>query len=318
MGELYDQQDNSRSFNQVQRLKDNFSEADGRTVMRSDAVQSDVNSAWLANKGLENTDGDKGGLAQPGPGQSKGKDAQGDRLSRSKGSKKSEQPAAPDVAKSDLGWKGYIDKKQQLSQSVPSEDSQSVERYSQKQQAAKRTGQTNAPDGWRADGGSYFRTGTGTQSFEGPQFALGSIGGQSEETRVHDVTDLMGTPADVESGLASLDVEIPERGVLYRFTTPRSGIEINARAISAKFIDSLKPLGIVILALGLVGLVRWLDVRRWKFSLKAQSTISSLLIIFAPLGLLLGILPILAVVALVAAIAWKIVLRRTRKRLAAA
>jgi hypothetical protein len=40
------------------------------------------------------------------------------------------------------------------------------------------------------------------------------------------------TVSEVAAGLASLDVEIPQRGRLYRFMTPRGEIRIEARSVS--------------------------------------------------------------------------------------
>ena len=49
-------------------------------------------------------------------------------------------------------------------------------------------------------------------------------------------------------GLASLDVQIPERGTVYRFTTPRGEQQITARAASSRLLEGLGRLGIVAVA----------------------------------------------------------------------
>ncbi|HEY5311334.1 MAG TPA: hypothetical protein VIK18_02400, partial [Pirellulales bacterium] len=60
------------------------------------------------------------------------------------------------------------------------------------------------------------------------------------------------------TGLASLDVKIPRRGVVYRFTTPRGEVHVTAQAVSARLTTSLFRLGIVALvALFAIAFCRW-------------------------------------------------------------
>ena len=51
--------------------------------------------------------------------------------------------------------------------------------------------------------------------------------------------------AQVSAGLASLDVQLPERGQLYRFTTPRGDIAITARAVPLDVLSRLTALAAV-------------------------------------------------------------------------
>jgi hypothetical protein len=52
----------------------------------------------------------------------------------------------------------------------------------------------------------------------------------------------------VTAGLASLDVQLPERGELYRFTTPRGAVEITARAVPTDTLNRLSRLLLVLVA----------------------------------------------------------------------
>jgi hypothetical protein len=109
--------------------------------------------------------------------------------------------------------------------------------------------------------------------------------------------------AQVAAGLASLDVALPERGRLYRFTTPRGDIAITASAIPASALDRLIGLVAVLVAI----LAAWLlsreksrQVATWLVS----STAGGVAVLAVGLvSLLLGILPLLGLVALVAGLA---------------
>ena len=118
------------------------------------------------------------------------------------------------------------------------------------------------------------------------------------------------------TGLASLDVDLPFRGQHYRFTTPRGDAQITAYAVSTRFLEGLKPLGIVILAVLVVLGFRELKRRGVTFSLPMQSVVSTVLIVFGPIGLAFGIFPVLAAVGLIAGIVWKVFIRRARRRAA--
>ena len=101
------------------------------------------------------------------------------------------------------------------------------------------------------------------------------------------------------TGLASLDFELPTRGALYRFTTPRGEVEITARSLADDLLRRLVEIAVVaVVALAVVlaarrigrGSVAWLKTRSG----------STLLIC---LGLLLfcgGILPVVGLIAVVA------------------
>jgi len=108
--------------------------------------------------------------------------------------------------------------------------------------------------------------------------------------------ELAGLPA----GLASLDVELPMRGTVYRFTTPGGDAEITARALHGRLVDNAtRAVAIVAAILVVLALVR--IARRGGFGwLVGRAGCASLIVI----GLiLLVVLPVLGLVALVSGIA---------------
>jgi hypothetical protein len=129
------------------------------------------------------------------------------------------------------------------------------------------------------------------------------------------------TPAmegGVETRLASLDVDLPQRGVEFLFRTTRGDIAITARSVSQSLLSRLIRLGILAAALIVIVAV-WKLTRRIGPQLAGSVTIASLLVIVALLILLLGIFPIAALIALVVGIIHlsRLVWLR-RRRLAAA
>ena len=121
----------------------------------------------------------------------------------------------------------------------------------------------------------------------------------------------------VPTGLASLiDVELPQRGTLYRFSTPRGDVRITARAVSVEFLGSLKRVIGVLIAIGVALWVRRLIVRG-TFRGAAGDVLAIALIVLGGAGLMFGVLPIAGLVALAAGVIWKVALSVRRRRAAA-
>lgn len=100
---------------------------------------------------------------------------------------------------------------------------------------------------------------TAGQAAVGPRGALGPAGVVSEKmggaAADHDMT--VAAEAALAGGLASLDVELPMRGVVYRFSTPQGDIAITARAASRRLTTGLvQTAAIVVLALLILGAVK--------------------------------------------------------------
>jgi hypothetical protein len=101
-----------------------------------------------------------------------------------------------------------------------------------------------------------------------------------------------GTTAADAAGLSSLDVAIPERGRLYRFSTPRGQIEITARAVESTLVDRAANLIGVVFAMAFLAMAYNLfkrGISRWG---------GLALALLGLVGLMTGILPLAAIVAL--------------------
>jgi heme A synthase len=119
--------------------------------------------------------------------------------------------------------------------------------------------------------------------------------------------------AAAPSGMASLDVELPRRGTMYRFTTPRGKVEIKAMAASQPLIEGIERLGAVVALIVLVLVVRRI-LRRQSMSLRAQNILATVLIILGIVGVTFGLLPVVGVLAVFAGVIMKVRLYRIRRR----
>jgi hypothetical protein len=103
----------------------------------------------------------------------------------------------------------------------------------------------------------------------------------------------------VAAGLASLDVQLPERGRIYRFTTPRGDIELQAHSVPVVVLSRLASLAAVLVAL----LVAWLLSResslRAAVGLLNSTTCGVALAIFGLISVVGGILPLAGLLAIV-------------------
>lgn len=98
--------------------------------------------------------------------------------------------------------------------------------------------------------------------------------------------------AQLSAGLASLDVRLPERGTLYRFTTPRGQIVVQGRAISRAALSKFIVMGLLLAAGTLGWSLQQPAVRRLGMA-AAQSLAGAMLLVGLGLGSLLsGVLPV--------------------------
>jgi len=122
---------------------------------------------------------------------------------------------------------------------------------------------------------------------------------------------------EVPVGLASLDVELPQRGRVYRFTSPlEKKIEITARSASLPLIEGAERVAGVAVLVAVIALVRrWLRGR--SFDLRTQSIGSTVLIVLGVLGVALGIFPVAGLLVLAVGLGMKVRLFFARRRPAA-
>jgi hypothetical protein len=113
-------------------------------------------------------------------------------------------------------------------------------------------------------------------------------------------------------GLVSLDVELPQRGIEYRFTTPRGDIEITARAASRTTLTTMKRLGILVAVLAGLLVLRWI-ARRFRalgVTLLDSVLVGVAITLIGIVALVLGVLPYAAMVVIVAGIVVAVRARR--------
>ncbi|MHB8953982.1 MAG: hypothetical protein ACYC4U_13515 [Pirellulaceae bacterium] len=96
-------------------------------------------------------------------------------------------------------------------------------------------------------------------------------------------------------GLASLDFQLPQRGAVYFFTTPRGNVEISARPVDSRFLRQLGSFASLVALVALV-LVGWWLVRKLATGRRGRLLAATLMGIAGTFCLVLGILPILAIV----------------------
>ncbi|MCX5670011.1 MAG: hypothetical protein NTU94_01645 [Planctomycetota bacterium] len=314
--EAYNTQKNTRARNQVTALGRNWADGPAQTVQPPRAAdgQGTFNDAWLSANRLENKPADAAKA------QTEGRLSQFDVGGQAQARQPGQQPAPSGTVSgkqmfekfSEEGGKGKAGGKvqeeaEQLQRRGNVQDK--VQRYQQKldqrvEQDQKAAQQQAQPQ--QDELGVLEAIGMGGGGREGRDRGRGrlAVGGQGETVVL-------------PFGLASLDVQLPLRGRVYRFATPRGDVEVTASAASRPLIEGLERLGGVA-ALVVVVLVARRLVRGRSFSIQTQSTISWVLIVLGVLGMFVGILPVAGLIITVIGVIMKIHLFRVRRRPAAA
>lgn len=129
-----------------------------------------------------------------------------------------------------------------------------------------------------------------------------AVGGQDAGVRIWDLPEY-----------SSLDVELPDRGVELLFTMARGDIQIQARPMPATLVDRLYHMAAIIIG----GILLWVAFRmvRWfgPWMVHTRSG-AAVLLILSLLCLIIGLLPVAALIGLVAAVVQLIRLSLQRRR----
>lgn len=162
-----------------------------------------------------------------------------------------------------------------------------------------------------ADYGRQVDLGGAAASTDGRRLVTGALDDQVT------VWGINAAPAQgIEPHLASLDVDLPERGVEFKFTTVRGKMEISARAISAPLAERLEWLLWVAVGVVALAIVYWL-ARRITPWLVGTQVGAGLVFLAGLFALLLGIFwvasLIVFVVGIVQLIRLSIASRRRRR-----
>ncbi len=117
------------------------------------------------------------------------------------------------------------------------------------------------------------------------------------------------------AGLASLAVEFPVRGVPYYFTTPRGEVAVTARAVSSRFIETVRRIGSTLVVIVIIG-AACVALRKPSVLRLESRAWSTLLIALGFTGVVVGVLPVLGLAVIVVGVVARINVRR-RERAAA-
>ncbi len=285
LNEYYESQTGSRSSNVVQEGGTNFAVDMTPDADTSTEATGQFDGDWFAGNELANVDAiagaDEAGLARSAGDEEVGRIFGLDELRKlpSSGGKGRAQPRAPEVAQGEqkrilkktrsMKRKGQRGRKEEVSDRVGRYQQaleKEADRYMDK--VAPRTPMSDADD-----------------TVHTPASGSGFFAGAA------------GMPM-LPSGLVSLDVHIPTRGILYQFTTPRGDVKITARAVSRTFLANLARWAIVFAVIA----VLWRGykfVLQERFADKYVRTISIALIVAGLASVLTGVLPLAGVLALI-------------------
>lgn len=109
--------------------------------------------------------------------------------------------------------------------------------------------------------------------------------------------DMAAGPAVGNTGLASLDFELPVRGGVYFFTTPRGDTRITVQAISQQQLRRWERLGGILFCFAVTGALGWLVVR---INRRINRRVRAVLLSLLGLGsLVFGVMPVLGLIALI-------------------
>jgi hypothetical protein len=297
----YASQRNRRARNLVQDLGSNWKDA--ATVQPApQGDQARFNDAWLSDTQLANK-----------AGQAKQAEA-GARFRAQRQDGQAAQPGDQPAADAKMfgkfaGGKGDEARKKDAEGADVAQRRRSVEdvvgRY--QQQLEQRSGQQQQPQQqvMIVGGGGVVMEGLGAGGISGFGLAANAPAAGRGGGAV--------AAGEQEAGMASLDVELPRRGTVYQFTTPRGEVEIVACSMSLPLIDGLERVGGVAALVAIVLLARR-RLRGRTFSLRAQATFSTALIVLGVIGAALGVLPVAGLLAVALGVAMKIRLFFARRR----
>ncbi len=96
-------------------------------------------------------------------------------------------------------------------------------------------------------------------------------------------------------GLTSLDFQLPQRGTVFFFTTPRGNVEISARPVDTRLLGQLRSI-VAMVSLVVVVLAGWWLLRRLATTRRGKFVAATIMCIAGVICLVLGILPILGIV----------------------
>jgi hypothetical protein len=249
-------------------------------------------------------------------------------------SRTNEEPSEPSSAPEQISVNRYKDRLEKqsgvqgnsnanadpFSNSLPADEKLAEGRRSSGELSKPMSGLASTDRGGKKRAGvGGTQNSTATPSQEAPSISFGGMAGnlggaagseageKSDKSGQATDEDLAGNatvPATQSAGLASLDFEIPQRGLLCRFTVPRGAAQITAQACSS---DLLQRLTAMAATIG-VALLAWLASRWIRKQERAwlSKPITSTLLICLGLVSLCTFVPVLGLLAVVAGCSLKL------------
>ncbi|HUU92278.1 MAG TPA: hypothetical protein VM238_13850, partial [Phycisphaerae bacterium] len=330
--EAYEGQRNRRARNLVQGLDANWKMAQQQPAQPAPG-QVGFNAAWFSGNRLLNEAGEAqqakaGARFQVGGQQGAAVQHQAQMPQSQAAGKMFQQFATKDMADRQQAQDQARQQQRRLSQT------EVVERYTEKlekkaeleKQQLEFTGTTLTPDQ------VVIRSGEDLSAvLTDGRFVTGVVAGKGVAGDARDsdrgavvagtTISLGGHPwvawrAEMPAGLASLDVQLPQRGTLLRFTMPRGEVEITARSASMPLIEGAERVaGVAVLVAAIALVRRWLRGR--SIDLRTQSICSTVLIVLGVFGVALGVFPVAGLLVLAIGVGMKIKLFFARRRPAA-
>jgi hypothetical protein len=269
----YDNQSNDRSKNVVNQLGANFDAPQPQTAADGEGEeQNRFNSLWFRESQL----GDVAEKELKKFSQSRIADQPAKAPQRGKRSLLIGQEVRGEVAAGEKGkaaealrqdLKRLVEQQQTFEaepQAQANELQQQVERYQQKLESRSSQSQAAQADDLFGEPalGQVVTSGLalGTQARGQPARGAGSGGFGGGGFGFMDGSVALELPA---TGLASLEIKIPERGVVYRFTKPRGDLELNARSVDAGQVERgrrlLEIFVVLLVILAILSVLRYLS-----------------------------------------------------------
>lgn len=296
LNDMFESQSTGRARHVVEQLESNWKKTAPAAPKAGTELQFD--SRWLKQNRLANAPA----IAEAGR-ESRLRDKASQVDGKQDSADAPAKPAAPEVAKGKararLEHAQTQSRGQQSEQQGPASKLDAVGRYQRKLQQEAQSGQESLDAGQAA----ADRLSRNVRSNR-PAGPSGRVPQLADEARKRAVTEqersgTVGIAGPAATGLSSLSVELPKRGQVYRFATPRGDVSVTARSVSKETLQTMRRLvGLGVVLLVGLALLRVGESRCRQPRLSSRN--GSWLIGAGLIALVLGIFPVAAILAMIA------------------
>jgi hypothetical protein len=295
LNDIFSGQKHSRARNVVKDLGDNWSDVpEAQLEDRGKSQWGTFNRDWFENNALVDDSQSmeqEGGQKQQSSGDVSGFGGRGSGYRIGK-KQVANQPAAPEIRQEVRAEDGDMLQRQSSSKSRRSEfdQKQDVTRYQRKLEQ-KQGGQQQANAQPQFQSQNELAPAALVPTAEKPAEPMEEAANEKRKERF-DLSEaaIAAGPAG-ETGLASLEFQLPQRGSLYQFTTPRGEVEITAEAVSDDLLGRLFNAAIALAAIVVVGYAVRL-ASRGRLGWLGGPAATTLMLCLGMLAIVTGVLPI--------------------------